>query len=424
MSITKSFLIGLVGMTSSWAIIRFGNNSLFKILVICILFVNLVGLSIKFRKMNLNPCFYLMYGSMVITFLFTNSMTIGAEWVKQENIQFFWMTVYAIFYLIASAFLDKQIEIYFKGFMYGSLIQMAWVIVQYMIYTVTGLDINMQLFSKLYGRSYIKEGGFGASGIAWHPSNLAVLLVILFWVFDSWYWKFIVLVTAILSNNSTVIICVITCIVVNIFADKKDKFRSIKIGKRTIVITFIAIFVMLILFIKTDLLLIVSNRILFIYNRIFGGYYDGGSTNAHIRYYTTIPNVIARYPLTKVLFGFGEGCSGYVMTSLFGQYSNIGAWALECDIVNILWNKGLVGFFLFYGWLLSIVKRGWAVNHKYAYIMFAIIVGGIFYNIQYDWVIVLEVIIDIAIYRKIDLFAMNYFSKRDNTRLYRSRIKW
>ena len=81
--------------------------------------------------------------------LLSNSMTIGAEWIKQENVQFFWMTVYATFYLMPSAFSDKQIEIYFKGFVYGNLIQMVWVIVQYMIYTVTGLDINMQLFSTL-----------------------------------------------------------------------------------------------------------------------------------------------------------------------------------------------------------------------------------------------------------------------------------
>lgn len=412
MSKTKSFLIGLIGMTSSWAIIRFGSNSLFKILVICFLLVNLVELNIEFRKVNLNPWFYLMYGSMIITFLLSNSMTIGAEWIKQENVQFFWMTVYATFYLMASAFSDKQIVIYFKGFVYGNLIQMVWVIVQYMIYTVTGLDINMQLFSTLYSRSYIKEGGFGASGLAWHPSNLAVLLVILFWVFDSWYWKFIVLVTAILSNNSTVIICVVTCIAINILADKKGGVRSIKVERRAFVIAFIAIFVMLIFFIKTDLFLIAGNRISFIYHRLFGGYYDGGSTNAHIRYYVTIPDVITHYPLTKILFGFGEGCSGYVMTNLFGQYSNSGAWALECDIVNILWNKGLVGFFLFYGWLFSIIKRGWAVNHKYAYIMIAIIVGGIFYNIQYDWVIVLEMIINIAIYKQIDLFNTNHFSKR------------
>lgn len=412
MSKTKSFLIGLIGLTSSWAIIRFGSNSLFKILVICILFISLVGLNVKIRRASCNPWFYLMYGSMVITFLLSNSMTIGVEWVKQEDVQFFWMTVYVIFYLMASAFSDKQIEIYFRGFMYGSLIQIAWVIVQYMIYTVTGLDINMQLFSTLYSRSYIKEGGFGASGLAWHPSNLAALLVVLFWTFDNWYWKFFVLVTAILSNNSTVIICVVVCIAINLLISEKDKVRSVKIGKKTIVIAFIAIFVMLTLLIKTDLFSIAGSRISFIYHRLFGGYYDGGSTNAHIRYYTTIPNVIARYPLTKVLFGFGEGCSGYVMTSLFGQYSNSGAWELECDIVNILWNKGIVGFFLFYGWLISIIKRGWVVNHKYAYTMFAIIVGGIFYNIQYDWVIVLEIIIDIAIYRRIDLFAMIPFSKR------------
>ena len=111
-------------------------------------------------------------------------------------------------------------------------------------------------------------------------------------MFDSWYWKFIVLVTAILSNNSTVIICVVTCIAINILADKKGGVRSIKVERRAFVIAFIAIFVMLIFFIKTDLFLIAGNRISFIYHRLFGGYYDGGSTNAHIRYYVTIPDVI------------------------------------------------------------------------------------------------------------------------------------
>ena len=409
MSKAKNFLIELVGLTASWTIIRFGENSVFKIVLLSLIFVSILGLHIRVKKSNCNLLFFLMYGCMFLTLCISVIFPVGSLWVKQEYIQFFWISVYAVFYLIASAYSDNQILLFFKGFTIGSIIQLVWEILQYLIYSIVGTDINMTFFSALYSRSYMKEGGFGASGLAWHPSNLAPLLIVLFWTTNNWYIKFVVLVAAILSNNSTVIICLAVCLVINIIATRKKK---IQIKKKSIIFALVALIILVVLLFKTDLLSITNDRVGFVYQRLFGGYYDGGSTNAHIRYYTSIPSVITNFPLMKILFGFGEGCSGYVMTSLFGQYSDIGAWALECDIVNILWSKGIIGFVLFYGWLFSIIKRGWKINPKYSYILIAIMFGGIFYNIQYDWVIVLEIVMDIAIFKHIDLFSNKFFTKK------------
>ena len=416
MSKVKNILIELVGLTASWTIIRFGDNSAFKIILLSLIIVSVLGLHIKINKYNCNPLFYLMYVCMILTLCLSVAFPIGTIWIKQEYIQFFWISFYVLFYLLASAYSDSQILIFYKGFIIGSVIQLLWEIIQYLIYTIAGIDINMTFFSTFYSRSYMKEGGFGASGLAWHPSNLAPLLVVLFWTTNNWYLKAAVIVASILSNNSTVIICVFVCLFINIILVKKEK---VQIKKRSIIFAFIAVVMLVVLLFKTNLLSITNDRVSFIYQRLFGGYYDGGSTDAHIRYYTSIPTVVMKFPLIKILFGFGEGCSGFVMTSLFGQYSNTGAWALECDVVNILWNKGIIGFVLFYGWLTSIIRRGWKINHKYSYILIAIIVGGIFYNIQYDWVIILEIILDIAIYKRIDLFSENSLN---NTKLLKASL--
>jgi hypothetical protein len=54
------------------------------------------------------------------------------------------------------------------------------------------------------------------------------------------------------------------------------------------------------------------------------------------------------------------------MTALRHQYDDLEAWSLECDVANILWNRGLLGFILFYSWLYSIAKKGKRVSSKYA----------------------------------------------------------
>lgn len=407
MSTRISFLIfDVVALTASFAILRFGSYSIFKIFVIIYILSRLLTERIRFSFKKINKFYFWGYLCLTLTTLSAIVLSVGDIWALQASIQFLWMTFYFVLYIFSTTIDGKQIRKFFNIFYFGLLIQIAWSSLQFMVYRIASEDINMVFFQSIYervgGTSYIKESSFGASGLAWHPSNMAPILVLVYWLSDNIYIKVITIAVSILTNNSTVIIGVSICVIIDVFI--RNKKWLLKIKSRTSIIGVIFLVGIVYVIITTDLVNLATSRYLFLYNRIFRGYYDGGSTNAHISYYLSIPEVVKNMPLLKVLFGFGEGCSGYIMTNLVGQYSDYGAWALECDVVNILWSRGIVGFILFYSWLVSIALRGRKINKKYLYVVVAIVFAGVFYNIQFDWLIVLEMMMELAIRNNIDIF--------------------
>ena len=61
---------------------------------------------------------------------------------------------------------------------------------------------------------------------------------------------------------------------------------------------------------------------------------------------------------------------------------------------------------MFYGWLLMIMVKGRKINWKYTACVGIIMIEGITYEVQMDWVIVFEMIMMISIKHKIDIFEI------------------
>ena len=154
----------------------------------------------------------------------------------------------------------------------------------------------------------------------------------------------------------------------------------------------------------TDVVPVVSEKIVDIYGRATGAVYDGGSANAHIRYFTAYPNVVKNGSVIQFLFGYGTGNSGYTMSKLYGQYADLKSWVVETDIMNQIYSNGIIGFILYYSFLLYIAIRGYKLNRKYFILMISIILAGITYNIQFDWVLFIEFLLFLTIKFKVDLF--------------------
>ena len=99
---------------------------------------------------------------------------------------------------------------------------------------------------------------------------------------------------------------------------------------------------------------------------------------------------------------------------MLNQYSNLSSFVVESDIINTLLSTGIIGFILFYGWLIAIMLKGKRINWKYTACIGVILIEGIAYEVQMDWVIVFEIIMMISIRYNIDIFDISensYYQK-------------
>lgn len=108
------------------------------------------------------------------------------------------------------------------------------------------------------------------------------------------------------------------------------------------------------------------------------------------------------------LFGYGYGCSGYIFSVLDNRI-NIGNWAVESDIMDKLYSLGIVGFVLYYTFLSKILIWGYKIDKKYTIVTLAIIIQGFGYNVQWDYIFLIELVFYICIKNKISFFN-NYSS--------------
>ena len=89
---------------------------------------------------------------------------------------------------------------------------------------------------------------------------------------------------------------------------------------------------------------------------------------------------------------------------MYGLYADHANWAVECDVVNILISRGLFGFTMYYSFLAYILIAGFRVDRRYAAIMIPIIIEGFGYNIQWEYVYMLELVFFSLIRSKISVF--------------------
>lgn len=286
------------------------------------------------------------------------------------------------------------------------LSQYIWCILNYICYVRFKFDLNKYIFvTKLHmvtNASQYKNGALLPSGLGWHPAIIAPIIVLGFFLFDSIWIKILAGIVTVICGNITAFIGYALCIVFSIFI-KLKKVRHNKISYKAIVSIVVILFVIMVLFLSTNLRVTVIQYI----DKVIGKFNftnDVSSSSAHLRYYTSYPLVLKISSLPQILFGYGQDNSGYPITVLFNQYSDLGYWATESDFMNILLSEGIIGFLCFYSLLFSIIIKGTKINSKYSIIILIFIIQGVTYNIQFQWVILIELIFMILINYKYDIF--------------------
>lgn len=291
-------------------------------------------------------------------------------------------------------------------------LQVILCIVQFFLYNGAHIDLNQLIFRDFLhmveNPSQYKLRVFHPSGLCWHSAFMAPVAIIAFVVCDNYFIKVLSVVDVVICNNATAMLGIGVCLVLTLMFSIVDflKGESRITRKRTFIAVSLVTVVIISIFFCTDVLPVVCKKIIDVYGRATGSVYDGGSANAHIRYFTAYPNVVKNGSIIQFLFGYGTGNSGYTMSKLYGQYVDLKSWVVETDVMNQVYSNGIIGFILYYGFLLYIAIEGYKLDRKYFILMISIILAGITYNIQFDWVIFLEFLLFLTVRFKVNLFGV------------------
>lgn len=334
-------------------------------------------------------------------------------------------SIIAIVFLVPTFFTISFYERYIKSERFVAYIKKALTLtcvlqvllcfVQFFLYRVAHIDLNQLVFSDIFhmveNPSQYKLGVFHPSGMCWHSAFMAPVVIIAFIVCDSYLIKILAIIDAVICNNATAMIGICVCLGLTGMFSIIDllKRESKIVRKRTFIVASLIVVAIIPILFCTDIVPVVCDKIVDIYGRATGAVYDGGSANAHIRYFTAYPNVVKNGSIIQFLFGYGTGNSGYTMSKLYGQYAELKSWVVETDVMDQIYSNGIIGFVLYYKFLLYIAIKGCKLNRKYFILIASIIFAGITYNIKFDWVLFVEFLLYLTIKFKVDLFEASRY---------------
>lgn len=278
---------------------------------------------------------------------------------------------------------------FIKGVYCSALVQMIWVYLQFGG-KVLNIDVNSLVFRDFLHMSVaettqISDYGIKLSGFCWNSANLAPLMIFGYLYTRKSGIKALFLLISLLSNSKTLMLGMVICFVLNAVL---PRFKTLQIKKRNMIraVGFVVLASLFVAFFWSDFKNWLDKAISLL--NVIDNVSKEPSTYAHFRYISTVPEILKRNNVFSNVFGFGPGCSGYVFSKYFNQYSGI-KWTIECDYVNILWQYGLVGFFLYYLWMLRNLTEIGRMDLKYVMLFITYLMMGFMYNITFNWVFLL-----------------------------------
>lgn len=289
--------------------------------------------------------------------------------------------------------LDKIVEALKTGF----LIQICYLPFQFFMYHIWEIDLNDVIFVKLLhlmnNASFIRQGTYYPSGFTWHSALLAPMLVLSFVLFQSSVVRGIIIMDSFICGNNTALLGVAFIMFVLACKSIKDN----KISRNRVIAISVAVITAMLAFNQ------IIKKVTYIIYRIIYANLDS-SSRAHLSYYTLYPDIIKKSNIINVLFGTGYATSGHAITQMNGQYMSLAHWAVESDLIDILISRGMIGFLIYFGLLLYIAFKGKNINYKYFIVILAFCIQGITYNVQFEYVFMIELVMYSAVVLNQDLF--------------------
>lgn len=416
-NITVYILFFCVILSSTMLIIQFKGYTAFQIFMVLFCLAMLVATKrICFvNDLNVNLIFAEIVVSSVLAYSYdtTAAYRFSAVYMMIILVPVYFTVAYMISLLDENKKLFDLLRLGIKIF---CVIQIIWCTLQYLLQTFFEIDLNQVLFVDTLhmvtqGSWYSPQSKMCLTGLCWHPSIMAPILVLAFLMFNNIWLRAYIIFLASVAESSTVLLGVVSCAGLMLLHKAVSMRKEFVVKKHYIVIISVLAIAALVIAAEWGMFDVVVTKIQVLFERMFKGAEDI-STFAHKRYYTAYPDVVNISSLPQILFGYGEGCSGYPYGILFNQYTFLRNWAVESDIMNIIVGRGIFGGILFYTLVARIIILGRRINFKYVALMLAIAIEGVTYNIQFDFVLMIEIILLIATKDGYDIFE----SEKANTK--------
>lgn len=384
----------LMGLTSTFMILQFYNHGIVWFLGT----LSATVIIITKRKINVkifDVPFFLFLISLLLTVRFAVVSVVST----------------AMLFLIALQLQSchkKEFHIFIQGVKVSCLFNICWCILQFILFKFINFNINDFLFIDTF--HMVEKASFDKylTGMAWHPINLAPVLLLSVLFFDNWIVWGMCFFIAVNASSSTTILALVMAFFLLRMKDIKLTYKlkkSLPVHQSMIII--IGAFILVIaLYFLFPVILDELQRLL---NRVSGS--TDRSTYLHKRYYTSVFYVFANSKPYDILFGCGYHQSGLVFSRLFNQFTRLTSWSVESDPMDYLYGNGIIGFSLFYTFLIGNLIRSWFSDYKLFCFYAVIIVCGIAYNCQFEWVMMLELIFEVMRKKGINVFEKSKHNK-------------
>ena len=382
---------------SSILVVQFDGRPLFIFLELALCAVMFLMLRKAFVMTDIDVnLYFVLLSASALTAVFSN---MSFSYKKAAVV----MAIYAIPLYFAATYCIRLIKenksilhLIIKALKVMILAHCLWMPLQYLLYKAFEFDINKFLFVDVFGflsnASFVRNWTYYPSGLSWHSAVLAPLFVLGLLLFKSYPVRLLILFDAFICGNSTALIgvgfCVALLVLNKIIRREPLIVWTSKTKKQVIALVIIgaigAVFF--------GLFNTILDKVIYLFMRLFSPNKDA-STEAHLAYYTDYIRVLKGSNIFQIIFGYGSGCSGYPYTIMYNRYTMHGNWSVESDIMSILVGRGIAGFAAFYAFLGRLTIKGGKKDFRYIALMLPILLQGFGYNIQWDYVILLEIIL-------------------------------
>ena len=380
----------LMGLTSTFMILQIHNRSI-------VWFIGtLAAIIILIYKRKINvKIFDYSFLFFLVSLLFTVRFTLVS--VVSTAMLFF-------IGLQLQSCKKNEFNIFIKGVKISCIVNICWGILQFLLFNLNDFNINDYIFIDTL--HIVERASFDKyiTGLSWHPINLAPVLLLSVLFFDNWIvWGICFFIAVNASSSTTILSLAISFILLRMkeisFTFKFKKSLPIH---RIVIIIFVTILVIGAFYFLFPYIFDEVQRLL---DRI--GSSTDESTYLHKRYYTSVFHVFANSKPYDILFGCGYHQSGLVFSRLFNQFTTTTSWSVESDPMDYLYGNGIVGFTLFYTFLISNLIKSWSSDYKLFCFYAVIIICGVAYNCQFEWVMMLELIFEVMREKGISVFEQH-----------------
>ena len=371
-------------------------------LLLLILYMVIVRIDEFKAKLTRGNCVFIALGCLsIISTCLCLTSNMGNTWKLSGVFNEGLFVILVVFKLFYSEYVStNKIDIIIKGLKLGCLLNFAWCYVQLAFYNIAGIDINDLIFHQTLNLMEVasaRRDGIKLclSGFGWHPAQLVPIIVLSFFLFDSFFIRLLILGACVFSNNSTCLVAGVICIVGSIIIELingKGKISARRILNEVLLLLFVFIATL----IKNDFLFEITDKFAILCDRI-GQVFQAGdikdnSTFLHARYYTFYPTIFEKQNIIEKLFGLGYECSGYPYSIELEQYTSLNDWIPETDYINFIIGRGWIWTLVFYAWMVINFIKARKISAYYFLYMLIIVACGVMYNNQFWWVIIAEII--------------------------------